>query len=71
LFFRVEIIHKTMVKREGDRGIESDSRDHSQIGAGHGNSGRIYLGGIVFTSEIIPKNSVKTGHNWHLARFYA
>jgi len=57
---RVEIVHKTMTQQIGDRGIEFEGRDHSQIdGSRDPNSGRIYLGGIVLTSEILPKNSVQ------------
>jgi len=28
---RAEIVHKIMMQERGDRGIEFDSRDHSQI----------------------------------------
>jgi len=57
---RQEIVHKIITQQIGDRGIEFEGRDHSQVdGSRDPDSGRIYLGGIVFTSEIVPKNSVQ------------
>jgi len=45
--------------REGDRGIEFDSRNHSQIdGFKEDRNSEKTLGGIVFTSKIIPKNMI-------------
>jgi hypothetical protein len=46
-----EIIHKIMVQERGDRGIEFGNRNDPQLCK---NS----PGGIVFTSENVPKNSV-------------
>jgi len=47
----VEIAHKIMVQERGDRGIEFRNRNDPQLC-------RNSLGGIVFTIEIIPKNTI-------------
>jgi hypothetical protein len=67
---RIEIIHKIAVQERGDRGIEFDSRDHSQIGGSREkgtleeNTRGVSFFGMIF----LVKTASKRGHNPSSAR---